>query len=203
MPTPCQHFALLERRFIQLSQKFLDQQVANEVANPGTFSPDVDQLAAFKLLMHAEFEHFLEEKAKEGLISAPLVTASGATWMKKYPSLIALAIALDAPLPRVELSDTSKLVKYAIEIIDSAIKRIGENNGIKSASFMFLSVCAGKTIDQFDSVLLSSLNSYGKGRGDVAHTSVPHTRSLQAPSTELKAADTLVKQLGAYFDVCS
>src|SRR5690242_6214582 len=64
---PSQHFQDLETRFNALKVKFLDPQLALEHANPLTFQVDTDQLAAFRLLVHAEFEEYLERKARDGL----------------------------------------------------------------------------------------------------------------------------------------
>lgn len=203
MASQCQHFALLEQRFSELSRTFVDDQVTSEMANPTTFVPDLDRLAAFRLLMHAELEHFLEEKAKERLASVTGLIAQNAPWMRQLPGFVALAIQAERPLPQIELSDTAGLSSYAKDVIAAAGKRIKENNGVKAESFAFLSACAGKTTDEIDGVLSNSLNSYGKGRGDVAHKSVVRTNSLQAPSTERNTIEVIVRQLAVFFDVRS
>ena len=77
MPTPCQHFALLQRRIDELSQKFIDDQVEAERLDPTTFQPDLDRLAAYRLLVHAELEDFLEAKAKERLAAITALISSG------------------------------------------------------------------------------------------------------------------------------
>jgi hypothetical protein len=58
-------FQHLEARYAELKTKFLDQQIVQEQQDPLNFQADLDQLAAFRLLMHAEVEDYLERKAKD------------------------------------------------------------------------------------------------------------------------------------------
>ena len=93
MPKHCPHFKLLSERVAALFGKFASDQVADETANPLTFQPDLDRLAAFKLLVHAEIEDFLEAKAKENLV-ALAASVSGPAWVRRFPELLCLAIEL-------------------------------------------------------------------------------------------------------------
>lgn len=186
-----------------MSRKFISDQVAAELKNPTTFTPDLDQLAAYRLLIHAELEDFLEAKAKERISEIEKSIISKVEWVRQYPGLIALAITLEKAFPKIDLQDRDQFMSYTKSILDAARKRIKENNGIKANSFLFLSLCAGKANDEVDSFLSGSLNSYGKDRGDVAHQSVTHSKSLQAPSAELNSVNSLVQQISAYYDVCS
>lgn len=199
MPNQCQHFKLLKERLESLKAKFLDVQLAAEANDPLNFQADIDQLAAFRLLFHAEIEGFLEGKAKENVdrISSSLVSPK---WIRNYPELLSLAFALKKQTPSDEL-DTTKFNQFVQTLISGANTSIKENNGIKSPSFTLLSICAGKTIDEVDSVLSGSLNSYGKDRGDVAHKSVTQSRTINAPTAELATATSIVTQIAAYFDV--
>lgn len=202
MPVPCPHFRLLQQRVDELLGKFVDDQVQDELANPTTFQPDLDRLAAFRLLVHAEFEDFLESRAKDNiaLIGARLI--AGQNWMRQSPELLALAIGLKRGLPQEDVFDSTRYSNFVRELLNSAGTAISDNNGVKSQSFALLSLCSGKTLDEIDGVLSASLNSYGKNRGDVAHKSVTHSNSLQAPSAEAGTVRTLVSQLASYFDVC-
>lgn len=201
MVTPCRHFALLQTRVEDLSNKFIQHQVKSEIGNPTTFMPDLDHLAAYRLLVHAELEGFLEEKAKEGLDNILSAVQANLPWMRSFPSLISLSGKLKKEYPQELITDNEKANIFVKEIVAAAKSCIRDNNGIKTPSFAFLAVCAGKAIDEVDQALSSSLNSYGKGRGDVAHKSVTLSTSLQAPSAELATAKTIVLQLGMFFDV--
>ncbi len=202
MPTSCPHFRHLQQRVDELSRKFVDDQVQDELANPATFQPDLDRLAAYRLLVHAEIEDFLESKAKDNISTIESKMKTGSTWMRQSPELLALAISLKREIPQDDALDLTRYSNFVGEILSSARSAISNNNGVKSQSFVLLSLCAGKTLDEVDGILSASLNSYGKDRGDVAHKSVTHSTSLQAPSAEVGTARTLVSQIASYFDAC-
>jgi hypothetical protein len=201
MAKSCPHFKLLQERLDELSLKFVAGQAAAEIKDPATFQPDLDCLAAYHLLIHAEIEDFLEAKAKEN-ITAIGARLNSSSWVRQSPELLALAIALKKPFPSPDVLDPGRFANYVNELLASARSAISDNNGVKSSSFLLLSICSGKTVDEIDTVLSASLNSYGKDRGDVAHKSVTHSTSLQAPSAELATARGLVGQIATYFDVC-
>jgi hypothetical protein len=85
--------------------------------------------------------------------------------------------------------------------VGTARGQVKKNNGIKSPSFAFLSVAAGKTLDEIDSTISSTLNSYGKDRGEVAHGSAARSRTIYGPSLEKASAQSIVQGLSHYFDV--
>lgn len=202
MPQTCPHFKLLQDRLDELSLKFVTDQVEAERLDPTGFQPDLDRLAAFRLLVHGEIEDFLEAKAKENVDAISARIASNTVWMRQFPELLAVAIALKKPLPAKDHLELAKFLNFVSDLVSSAKAAISENNGVKTPSFVLLSLLSGKTIDEIDDVLSSSLNSYGKNRGDVAHKSVTHSTTLNAPSTELATAQSLVQEIAKFHDVC-
>ncbi|ELK4802109.1 hypothetical protein VXF16_004683 [Pseudomonas aeruginosa] len=204
MPTQCANFAHLEARLTDLRVKFLDAQITAETNDPTTFSPDLDSIAAFRLLIHAEIEDFLERKAKENLDRIELQLVKSATGSSRiFPELFYIAAVTNRPLDAVLAFDVGALKGHISGIIGTARGIIKENNGIKEGSFNTLSVFAGKTADEVDSTLSASLNSYGKSRGDVAHQSTRHSSTINAPSAEFASAKDLVEGLALYFDLTS
>lgn len=202
MPQPCPHFKLLQDRLDELTLKFMKDQVDAESLDPTGFQPDLDKLAAFRLLVHGEIEDFLEAKAKDNVAAISARIASNSLWMRKSPELLAVAIALKKPLPGQEYLEQAKFSTFVTDLLSSAKTAITDNNGVKTPSFVLLSLLSGKTIDEIDGVLSNSLNSYGKNRGDVAHKSVTHSTTLNAPSTELANAQSLVQEIAKFHDVC-
>lgn len=202
MPTQCANFAHLETRLNDLRVKFLDDQINAEIADPATFAPDLDSIAAFRLLMHAEIEDFLERKAKENLdkINSQLVVSATSSY-RGFPELLYIATAVKRPFDFDHVFDVTALKGHISSMIGTARSIIKENNGIKEGSFNMLSVFAGKTVDEIDSTLSASLNSYGKNRGDVAHQSTRHSSTIYAPSAEFSSAKDLVEGLALYFDL--
>lgn len=200
MPTKCSHYAHLTSRFVELCKKFLDDEVLEELTDPASFSPDLDKLAAFRLLFHAEVEIFLEAKASDELerLKAGLATGS---WHRQHPNILSLYLLVRNFIVKNEDLTDSDLINHFYQIIGAARSRIKNNNGIKADAFTFLSVAAGKPLDEIDATLLSTLNSYGKDRGEVAHGTVARAHSLAAPSAEKTSGSNIVKGLGVYFDV--
>ncbi|MCA0300073.1 MAG: hypothetical protein LCH68_13870 [Proteobacteria bacterium] len=194
MPTACSHFGHLSSRHAELCAKFLDSEVSAELADPAGFSPDLDKLAAFRLLFHAEIETFLEAKAVERLSIIKSDIDSG-VWHRANPCVLSLYLLVKNFIQKDGALSDDDLKAHFLSVLGSARSRVKESNGIKSDAFTFLSVAAGKTLDEIDLTLLSALNSYGKHRGDVAHSSAIRVRSLVAPSSERKTSFELVTQL--------
>ncbi len=201
MPHPCRYFGALEERVTDLTAKFVSDQIAAESADPSCFIPDLDRLAAFRLLVHAEIEEFLEAKAREGLnaltttLNTPGFTLRSASFVFTLASVLGKTVGCSWPY------NPSAFIDGAIQLIRVAETLIADNNGVKGGSYFQLSVMAGKMPDEVDQALGASLTSYGQSRGDVAHKSVVRVRTLQAPSAEANAASELVRGLSTYFDV--
>lgn len=192
---PCRHIPALKARIAVLRKKFVDAQLAAERVDPLTFTPDIDNLAAFRLLAHAEFEDYLETKARDGLTDIEAAFRSGQNAVKQNLNILVIAMLLSRPL-RFELPN------WRIDVIDllrAAKEWIGKNNGIKDSSFTMLSVLSGKMPDEVDGALSASLSTYGSSRGDVAHRSAIRVSTIQAPSAEAQAVEDLVKGLEDYF----
>lgn len=195
MASPCKFFPVLERRIETLKDKFIKEQLEQELADPLGFEADLDKLAAFRLLVHAEFEEYLESKAKEGIEAIQTAFRGGVTTVRANVPILVVAATLGKTLrfdPAFWATDVAQTIREALDwIVD--------NNGIKEASFTKLSIFSGKMPDEVDTGLAASLTSYGKSRGDVAHRSVSRVRTLLAPSAEAKAVETLLNGLCTYF----
>lgn len=203
MPIQCSHFAHLEARLGDLKAKFLDSQIQAENQDPTTFTPDIDSIAAFKLLMHAEIEDFLERKAKENLQKIDTELLASTSLSRNFPELFYIATLTKCPLDPDHAFNSTAFKGHIKSMIGTAQGIIKSNNGIKEDSFNTLSVFAGKTADEIDSTLSAGLNSYGKNRGDVAHKSTKYSSSINTPSAEFKSAKDLVDGLGLYFNLSS
>lgn len=185
----------LRARIEVLRAKFVDAQLTTERADPLNFVPDIDNLAAFRLLAHAEFEDYLETKAREGIASIDAAFRNGQTTVRQNLSVLVIAMSLAKPLrfePQNWPTDVAELLRAAREWI-------GKNNGIKDASFTMLSVFSGKMPDEVDGALSASLSTYGSSRGDVAHKSATRVTTILAPSAEAQAVEDLIAGLDGYF----
>lgn len=199
MPNVSSEFLYLESRISDLKIKFLKSQLDEELVDPVTFTPDVEMIAAFKLLAHAEIEDYIEKKARKWIASKELLIDSGsyniAQVLDLYPllQLLKKEIPLDVPFDK---NKCSTVLKAAFK---DAREQIKENNGIKSESFTRLSLMCGKLIDEIDSSISVLLTQYGKARGDVAHVSTARAENIQAPSVEARQVEQILLGLKTYF----
>lgn len=195
----CVHLRALKLRIESLREKFVGDQITAEANDPASFQVDVDRLAAFRLLVHAEFEEFLETKAAEGLDRLETDFRAGAQAMCTNGLVFVMGIILSRLDERLAKSGLDEWNKYFEAVMVAARKFISENNGIKETSFKCLSVFSGKMPDELDTALALGLNNYGKNRGDVAHKSAARVRTILAPSAEASEVDNLLASLEAYF----
>jgi hypothetical protein len=203
MPVFCLHFQHLEARISTLVQTFLADQIQSERSDPTGFTPNPERLAAFRLLAHAEFEEFIENKAKEGLSRLHALATSTGFRVKDMHQLLAIALYLRFDIGLVNPFDQVSYMSKSRRLIRKAEQEISANNGIKRHSFLLLCIFFGVMPDEVDQTLLSTLDSYGSNRGDVAHKSISRVRSILAPSDEKNNANTIVKLLKAFYDVHS
>lgn len=196
-----QDFVLLESRIGMLKQKFMDAQLQGEKEDPIAFHPDLEFSAAYKLLVHAEIQDYLEKKARAGLNTIEAdVNANGLNTIYfsvivaiALPFLSDLNIKLTHPLNERDFKDAVKV------IIEKARYFINNNNGIKNKSFTILSIMSCSFKDPFDSVLIANLDSYGKARGDVAHKSVRSVTSINSPMSEVSYVEQIIKGFKLHF----
>lgn len=165
---------------------------------PLTFKPDLDRLAAFRLLLHAEIEDYLEFKASSNVASIKDEINKKNRVIDKLDWFV-LANFFGKPLKITCPHDLNEFLPVADQILDSSLGFIRKNNGIKSQSFAVLSLLCGKKLAELDDALASSLNAYGIERGNVAHQSVTRVRSINAPSAEEQTARALLTELERYF----
>jgi hypothetical protein len=191
---PCPLFLAMEARVAAIREKFVRDQLVAEAADP-TSTGDVDRLAAFRLLAHAEIEDYREGKARQALDKLDADYAAGATSVRGNLSVLVIG----ALLGKTARFETTLWTAFFKDVVATAREVISNNNGIKEASFTSLAVFCGKMPDEIDVSLAAALTSFGKQRGDVAHKSVMRVRTILAPSAEVKQAEDLLEGLKRFF----
>lgn len=186
----------LEDRVLSLSARFLDVQITSEADT--TFNPSLDDIAAFRLLVHAEIEDWLERCASTDLNDLAQRCASP-TPLRTSSRLFLLASLFEVQLPLSLPFSAIDFQKSATEILNKARQFVRDNNGIKAGSFCKIAVICGACIDEIDDNLIQALNSYGTARGMVAHKSSQRVTSLLAPSAEKNEAMNLIRMLKTFF----
>lgn len=152
-----------------------------------------DQMRAYRLLVHAEVESFLEDRAIEVLKKA----------LDRYTATKKTGRPLVSVLTFTELASQG-VPKKTSSPHDSCIVRLNRafshyrnwtqhhNHGIKEKNVLSLLLPVGLEIADIDTTLLNTLDSYGAGRGAVAHSSGKTQQAID-PATE-KATVTLIIQ---------
>jgi hypothetical protein len=175
---PSNHFVHLEKRCEELAARFLDPVIhaeqlalANGLPLP---KPDYDGFAAFRLLVHAELENYFELKAADALADLQARFQADRVFNAGFFSLILLhhwrkRESLVWPDDRVV--PDSFIKNLAQKALGFGRQTIKENNGIKEESFEVISALIGVFPDDLDDVLVKDLDSLGRKRGDVAHSS--------------------------------
>jgi hypothetical protein len=156
---------------------------------------------SFRLLAHAEIEHYLEDRSLE------LASAGWSAWKsRRITSDITVGLLAYAPVelskPPSKLGGDSQNQKAyddfgtVLERANSFWRReLANNHGIKEPNVLSLFLPLGLSPSSLDSTLLADLSSFGKSRGEVAHSSSLRVSVLADPKTEYDKARQLVSDL--------
>ena len=199
MPTT-DFYAHLRDRITLLEEKFMVDQVEEETKDPSGFIPDIERIAAFRLLAHAEFEDYLEKKAKDWISNRESLLKSNSYSIKTILDMFPISQILNKEIQVIAPFDLNKFSDHVLNVLKSTREMINDNNGIKSESFFKLSLLCGKALDEVDDTIATLLSEYGKARGEVAHVSTVRAENIQAPSVEVTKAKEVLKALKSYFD---
>jgi len=153
---------------------------------PETFAPtgdytdqELDSARGYRLLVHAEFESYLED------ISKDVVTKAISKW-KIDKTLSTILIAFLASYHSswnvndevtnneiIEIAKSRKNKDSVERVIDLAqaqfTQKVRDNHGIKEKNFKTLILPTGIDLCDIDGTWLTNLESFGGLRGEVAH----------------------------------
>ncbi|MDB9538852.1 hypothetical protein NWP22_01225 [Anabaenopsis tanganyikae CS-531] len=161
---------------------------------------------AYRVLAHAEIESYLEDRVWEVTLNAKQMWNNGGKTCLTLISLIAFSgqnmeIPPDTLTPK-QGNKTVPLDKIKIsKKIDLAIKAfkkvIDNNHGVKEANILALLLPIGIDSDDLDPAWLANMNTFGRERGIVAHTSATSYRTIQPPdpANELSMVEQITEQL--------
>lgn len=138
--------------------------------------------AAYRLLAHAEFESFLEDRAMETAISA---TARWRSTRRTCPALVGLLAfcerAVESAPPSISPPQANQAGNWAKRLeLDERVNAsmtiyastVRNNHGIKEANVLGLLLPLGFPTNKLDQTWLASMDSFGSTRGAVAHRSI-------------------------------
>lgn len=193
---PSARYRLLSRRTGELRNFLLPK----HFDPTGSYSPRVHERArAFRLLVHAEFEAFIEDRVAD-IVNArfddwnrtrkttrclvSLVAYHEGTTTRNEPTSLLLPPQKESPRidKRIE-SARNWLVAYAKS----------QNHGVKEENLLKLLMPLGLEAHEFDLTWLATITSWATGRGAYAHQSGTKIKTLADPQDELKTAQLLLK----------
>ncbi|EMM1341870.1 hypothetical protein R5P09_004171 [Enterobacter roggenkampii] len=199
MPKASVLFREMKKRVDRLKRKYMNRQLKNEANDPIGYKFDALNIAAYRLLVHAEIEEYIETKASEKLSeikSDVAVNGFGTSYLK---NILAIACLVDEPLAISAPYDEVEFKRVVLRIISTAEDKVKKNNGIKKGSFILLATFCGYAESSIDPILLTNLESYGKRRGSVAHKGARHANNISAPSSEVSDAENIMNLLRFHF----
>ena len=189
---PSARFGYLTRRLAYLRQLLL----------PPTFSPtgdyrreDFDRARGYRLLAHAEIEAYIEDRARSVAVSALR------TWLKHRRPTRVLVNLLTFQLVQQGLTKTQLkevFTRSAPHTDDAAkaatqafMKALSDNHGIREDNILRMLLPLGIQTPDIDPAWLSTIDSFGKSRGETAHTSMK-IQAQPDPQTELQTVSECV-----------
>ncbi|MDR2903918.1 MAG: hypothetical protein LBU77_05375 [Clostridiales bacterium] len=174
-------YRYLEKRIKQIKHHFHFNQAIN-----GITPLQSDRLRGLRLLCHAEFEDYFESTAIR------LLDEAKKKWNAKKVANFNLA-SLFIWHEKIQTSDSSTTKAY--RITSDFEKSIKNNHGIQEKNIRALFEPLGYKTDDFDSTFISDLSSFGKQRGETAHTSAKKTQQPLDLNTEISLIDRILQQI--------
>ncbi|MGG0418743.1 HEPN domain-containing protein [Priestia aryabhattai] len=179
-------FVELETRIIQLEDHLLNE-INNEVETSDIANTEAkiqDYLKGYRLLIHAEIEHYIEE------MSFLLVKKAFSRWKSEHHSsfvLTSILVYTDLGLSIKQKDDRTKNILTLDDRVNKAVtnyfRDISQNHGIKEDNLVKLLTPLGVGIEQLDQAWVATMNSFGSDRGTIAHKSARASQAIDA-STE-------------------
>jgi len=129
-------------------------------------------MRALRMLFHAEVEHYLEKMSKK--------------------------LAADLEREVNGLNNSSSVKQWAIKSAKEALVAGNSNNGIKDSDIKQMFSPLGFTDADFENInpsFLSTMKTFGKRRGDVAHQSVMNVTYSITRQTDEKMIDEIMQFL--------
>src|SRR6266702_1270148 len=135
-----------------------------------------DKLLAFKLLMHAEMEYYLESVTRE------VIERCKTEWTANshLNPIILRLLAYNKTEYAGNARDNDPRVRIT-NVINGALTQIGQNHGIKEKNQLKLMQQIGVNVLGDHNTLSSDLESYGAHRGVIAHSGISHIASISNP----------------------
>lgn len=168
---------------------------------PATYSPtgdytdrQYDRTAAYRVLVHAEFEHYFEEVAWAAVQTRLAEFRGGAGWSELLFG-VAVAAVLGWKPDEFDVNVATLLGSGApkssiAEAIYTGCSRyrklLDSNNGIREDNLKKMFFPLGVDFKALDPLWMTNLDMFGQDRGEVAHHSIGAIQTIDPESEEKK-----------------
>ena len=142
-----------------------------------------DKIRGMLLLCHAEFESYIES------LALLLINDAKEKWDNTHRANYNLAsLLVCSSIDKKETIET----KVNKMIVDYRKQTIDNNHGIREHNIKDIFEPLGYCLSNFDSAFIATLDSFGRDRGEVAH-STAKTSTMYDKSTEINRIDGIVR----------
>lgn len=194
------------RRLRQLISRitFLENNILPEERIDGNYTrKEQDLTKSFILLVHAEIEAFIEDRAKEKMNQALLNWNS----TRRKSNCLKSVLAFSGNELNFNEDSNSKNIQYRINktVAHYMSSVVDKNHGVKEKNILKILLPLGIEINEIDQTWLGIMESFGSTRGNIAHNSlqvqnrVDRTTELNRVKTqiipELEVIDDLIRKL--------
>ncbi len=159
---------------------------------------------AYRVFAHAEIESYLEDRVwdtvltakknwdnqgKAGRVLLCVIAFSGQEMENTPDTITPLKGNKNVSLDKLKIT---KKIDIAIRCFKSVID---QNHGIKETNLLKLLLPIGIDSDDLDQVWLLNMNTFGKERGEIAHSSGIKTKKTPNPADELERVKQIIQEL--------
>lgn len=172
---------------------------------PDPFSPtgmyadkDLDLARAYRLLVHAEIESYLEDRGREVILSVVKEWESDKKPRAALISLLSFHLwqhQLTAQQIREACDGKLHHLEAHVKTANEGYNRLlGTNNGVKEENVLRILLPLGLSGSDIDRTWLNTLHSFGTAHGETAHTSIGMQCRID-PESELKTVNDIIEGL--------
>jgi len=163
---PSSEYKSLKQRISTLNRTFIPQKIHDI---PSLSTKKLDHARAYRLLAHAELEHYFEHRAQSIAKKAlELWTTKNKTSHPLQHLTCNIIGEMKGLVANGNVTTASSIIKKAYAQYTHSLKN---NHGIKRINILTILLPLGIQEDDIDQGWLSTIDGFGKARGETAHTS--------------------------------
>lgn len=186
------------RLLVSCEKKLRSTLITKTVTSSPTTETSQYRLRSYRLLSHAEIEHFIENRILDKVAAEKKKWKTNGVITKCLAALLAYT---EVNLPGVssKLADitTGNDIVFRVDRVVSTYEgKVKKNNGIKEDNIIPLLIPIGIDYTKINQTLLNDMSSFGSNRGDTAHNS-SKVQHLIVPADEINMVRQIINELRA------